>query len=276
MHQSFSYVMQYTQHLAAIGRPKTTIELRRCQLRYLFKSLNVPVAVITEAHLIEWFALHPWKPETRRSYRAGIRGFFAWCYKSGLIDTDPAADLPSMKPGQAVPRPTPDHIWTAATLAANARVSLMLRLAGEAGLRRGEVARVHTRDLRYGPSGAQLLVHGKGRRERLVPITDDLAQRIAAGAAGHTPGRSDSGWLFPGGEDGHLSPAWVGTLCSKVMPDVWTLHTARHRFSSRAYRGTRNLRAIQELLGHQSVATTERYCAVDKDEMRAAMMAAVA
>jgi integrase/recombinase XerC len=49
-----------------------------------------------------------------------------------------------------------------------------------------------------------------------------------------------------------------------------------HRFATRAYRGTRNLRAVQVLLGHASIATTERYTAVDDAEIRAAMTAAVA
>jgi site-specific recombinase XerD len=60
----------------------------------------------------------------------------------------------------------------------------------------------------------------------------------------------------------------------RVLPGEWTMHTLRHRFSSRAYRGARNLRAVQMLLGHSSIATTERYCAVDDSEIRAAMMAA--
>lgn len=271
-----SCIADYEQYLVAIGRPPTTCYLRRNQLNYLCKSLNMPLSAITEDALLKWFGLHDWKPETRRSYRAGVRGFFAWCYKSGLIATDPAAGLPPMKPGSAVPRPTPDAVWTVANLAADRRVTLMLRLAGEAGLRRGEVSRVHTRDLRTGPSGAQLLVHGKGCRERLIPLTDDLAAQIEAGAAGHTHGASSTGWLFPGHEGGHLSPPWVGALCSRVMPDVWTLHSARHRFASRAYRGTRNIRAVQQLLGHSSVAMTEKYTAVDDDEMRAAMQSAVA
>lgn len=48
------------------------------------------------------------------------------------------------------------------------------------------------------------------------------------------------------------------------------MHTLRHRFASRAYRGTRNLRAVQTLLGHASIATTERYTQVNDDEIRAA------
>jgi site-specific recombinase XerD len=93
---------------------------------------------------------------------------------------------------------------------------------------------------------------------------------------GHTPGAPADGWLFPGDTDGHVSRQWVGQLVVRVLPDGWTTHTLRHRFSSRAYSGTRNLRAVQVLLGHQSIATTERYCAVDDSEIRAAMEAASA
>jgi len=52
------------------------------------------------------------------------------------------------------------------------------------------------------------------------------------------------------------------------------MHALRHTFASRAYRGTRNLRAVQMLLGHASIATTETYCAVNDDEVRATAMAA--
>jgi integrase len=166
-----------------------------------------------------------------------------------------------------VPRPAPDHVWQAALAAADARTTLMLRLAGEAGLRRGEVSRVHTRDLLEGGVGAQLVVHGKGGKERVVPISDSLAEAMRS----HAP-RGD--WLFPNGFGNHLSPWMVGDLVGRALPDGWTTHTLRHRFSSRAYRGTRNLRAVQVLLGHSSIATTERYCAVDDDEIRAAMEAA--
>lgn len=159
-------------------------------------------------------------------------------------------------------------------IAATPRVMLMLRLATEVGLRRCEVARVHTRDLLDGIDGAQLLVHGKGGKDRLLPIADDLAEQLALGAEGHTAGAQCEGWLFPGDDEGHLSPRWVGRLCGNAMPGVWTMHKLRHRFATKAYRGTRNLRAVQTLLGHASVATTERYTAVDDSELREAMLAA--
>lgn len=269
-------IADYERYLAKMERPDTTIELRRNQLRYLAKSLNMPMQQITEQDLLDWFGRHQWKAETRRSYRAGIRGFFSWAHKCKIIETDPASGLPTMKPAIPIPRPAPDAVWATATMAADARVMLMLRLAGEAGLRRGEVARVNTGDLLESAKGYQLHVHGKGRRDRLVPVTDGLAALIAAGAAGHTPGAATTGWLFPGSDHGHLTAPWVGALCSRVMPGVWTLHTARHRFATRAYHGKKDIRAVQKLLGHSSVAMTERYTFVDDDDLRAAMMSAVA
>lgn len=160
--------------------------------------------------------------------------------------------------------------------AADLRETLMLRLAGEVGLRRAEVARVHTRDLVDGLSGAQLIVHGKGNKKRTVPLSQGLGDLIRLGAEGHTPGASPTGWLFPDGFGGHLSPTYVGILVSRLLPDGLTMHTLRHRAATRAYRGTRNIRAVQQLLGHSSLATTARYTQVDDDEVRAAMMAAAA
>lgn len=70
----------------------------------------------------------------------------------------------------------------------------MLRLAAEAGLRRAETARVHRRDLIHGPAGAELLVHDKGGKLRVVPLGDDLAAAIT--------GDGDAAYLFPGDDGG--------------------------------------------------------------------------
>ena len=225
--------------------------------------------------LVDWFGQQEWSPEHRRSNRSAVRGFFAWAYKMGRVPEYPGDLLPGVPQPKAAPRPASDEAWATAWAAADARPRLMLRLAAEAGLRRAEVAQVNTRDAFISRGAAQLMVNGKGGKQRIVPVSDELAEAIRGGAAGHTPGMPSHGWLFPDGFGDHLTPEWVGELVARVLPEGYTMHTLRHRFASRAYRGTRNLRAVQTLLGHASIATTERYTAVDDDEVRAAMMSAL-
>jgi integrase len=227
--------------------------------------------------LVEWFGRQAhWKIETRRGYRNTIRSFYQWAYHAGYLAAPDLRDaLPKVRASKPSPRPAPDSVWATAVAEAAPRTALMLRLAS-VGLRRGEVAVVSTDDVTLTPSGYELRVHGKGNKERVVPIDGELAALLLRGARGHTPMAPRTGWLFPGSDGGHLSPRWVGKLCSTAMPGVWTMHSLRHRCATRAFRGTRNIRAVQKLLGHESVATTEIYTLVEDDEVRAAMMAAIA
>lgn len=264
-------IEDYLVSLAAVGQLATTIAFRRALLCRIARGLDCAPGTVTGERLVEWFGQQThWSIETRRSYRAAARGFFAWGYRAGRVPVYLADELPRVRQRKAPPRPAPDHAWRTALECADSRVMLMLRLAGEAGLRRSEVARVHHRDLVEGDAGWSLLVHGKGDKKRLVPISDSLAEAMRRQRTGWSAG----GWLFPTGLGGHLTPSTVGRLVADALPDGWTMHTLRHRFATRAYRGTRNLRAVQVLLGHESIVTTERYTAVDDDEIRAAMMAA--
>lgn len=270
-----SIIDDYLVTLIAAGQSRQSVELRRNQLTMFAREIGGSPAEVSGEKLVEWLGRRTgWAAETRRSQRAALRSFFLWAYRTKRIPVHIADDLPKVRSHIGPARPAPDTAWQAALAAATPRVTLMMRLAAEAGLRRAEIAQVHTRDLVEGVGGSSLLVHGKGSRKRVVPITESLAATIRAGAAGHTPGMPSNSWLFPNGTGGHLEPKWVGHMVSRALPDKWTTHTLRHRFASRAYRGTRNLRAVQTLLGHTSVATTQRYTAVDDDEIRAAMEAA--
>lgn len=152
---------------------------------------------------------------------------------------------------------------------ADDRTALMVRLAGEAGLRRAEVAQVHARDLMEDLTGWSLLVHGKGDRERVMTLSRPLATLLRARllAVG-------GGYAFPGDDDGHLSPRWVGRLVADALPEGWTMHTLRHRFATRFHEASgRDVFLTQEALGHASPVTTQRYVAVGRDRMRAVVEA---
>jgi integrase len=200
-----------------------------------------------------------WSRERRRSMRTSLDSFCGWAVIRGLVEVNVGAQLPRVSIPPAAPRPATEVQWRELLVAAAPRERLMARLAGELGLRRAEVARCHLRDLV--PDGGRwaLIVTGKGGRQRTVPVPDDLAAEIRD----YCPG----GWLFPG-PHGHLSPKYVGTVISRMLGPTTTMHQLRHRFASQGYQATHDLRALQSVLGHSSLATTQRYVQAADDAER--------
>ena len=79
-----------------------------------------------------------------------------------------------------------------------------------------------------------------------------------------------AGWAFPSSaQPGPLTPAHVGKLVSRALADGWTCHTLRHRCGTVAYAGSKDLRAVQELLGHARTDTTALYTKVAEASIRA-------
>lgn len=255
---------QWLGTLIAAGQTRQTIESRRQQLSAAARHLPTDPWSVTPDDLDRYVIAQDWSRETRRTNYAALRGFYRWAVQAGRIHTSPAEHLPRVRASDPAPRPAPERIYAAAKLDADPRTLLIIRLAGEAGLRRVEVSRVHSRDLVEDLVGWSLRVHGKGEKVRTVPIPDDLARTI----------RDAAGWLFPGDDGGHLSARWVGKLATRVLADGWTLHTLRHRFATRAYGLDFDLLAVQRLLGHSSPATTQRYVPTTADRMRRAASAA--
>lgn len=147
------------------------------------------------------------------------------------------------------------------------RIALGSQLAAEAGLRRTEIAPVSTDDLIDDLLGRSIIVHGKGGKTRIVPLPESLDHALTI----HVRDHSGEGWLFPGAVDGHISPTWIGKLINEALPKPWSLHCLRHRFATRLYQGTHDLVVVQQLLGHASVSTTQRYLALPSETLRHAV-----
>lgn len=251
----------WCSRLAVAGRSRQTVGLRRAHVAQLARALGGTPATVDEDELLAWLAARQWSRETRRSWRASLRGFFEHVGRVDLVEA-----MPRVRSAEPMPRPAPDRVLAAARLAADERTTLILRLAAEAGLRRGEIAQVHADDIGEDLFGPTLLVRGKGERRRTVPISSGLAAAVRLRAGG--------GWLFPGAIDGHLSARWVGKLAAQVLPAGWSLHSLRHRFATRAHDGSGDLIAVSRLLGHASVATTQRYVATSSERLRRVAAAA--
>lgn len=251
--------------MMAASRSANTIHTRRGVVRYTALRLKSQhPRDVTLGQLLRLMSTKEWSTDYRKSFRAGTVQFFDHCVKSGVCDTNPALELPRAPESTPKPRPVTDAAWQALLAAAPPREKLMARLAAEAGLRRAEVACLHRQDLIEEADGWTLIIRGKGDKQRMVPITESLALAVREYRSGWTP----RGYVFPGGDNGHVSANWVGKLVSDLLPPGWSMHKLRHRYATRGYAGTRDLRAVQEALGHASVATTQRYTAVTRTEVR--------
>lgn len=254
----------WTDTLRAAGLSAQTIKSRRYKMVHLATLLmpSGPEDVTTE-QIVRAFARQQWKPETRKAYRNTISSFFRWLHKSGRRSDDPSLDVPRVKKPHAHPRPCPDRYIAAAMKMATTSERLMIRLGAECGLRRGEIARVHSDDVVADSAGRSLIVRGKGDKQRIVPLPDDLAGIIM----------DARGYLFPGRFGGHVEESYIGDHISRLLPDGYAAHTLRHRFATTAYAATHDLFVVAELLGHESVETTEHYVAMPDGRLREAMAA---
>lgn len=214
---------------------------------------------LTVDDLVTWLAREDWSPETRRSARGALRAFWAWAVATGRVDDDPTARLPRIRVPRPTPRPTPEDVVLCALARADSRARLMVHLAVTGGLRRAEIAAVLLPD---DLDDDVLTVHGKGGQSRLVPLLPWVVAELRALGPGHA---------FPGKVDGHLSADRVGRILASLLGRGWTAHTLRHRAAAEWYRGSHDLVAVQDLLGHASPVTTRTYVRPGLDDLRRAV-----
>lgn len=256
---NFRALELYRQELMAAGISPGTIRLRVYQLDMWARACPVDLLLAKPEHLVTFMAAQEWGAETRKSMRSALRSFYGWAFEHGLTGADATVKLPRVRVPKGEPKPVPESVLAAAMDRADAETWRMLVLGAFAGLRRAEIARVHL-DL---VTDQGLRITGKGGHTRVVPMHPLVSQAL----------EGCQGWRFPStARPGKpVGPDYVHDRVSRVLPRPWTTHTLRHRFASRAYANTRDLRAVQTLLGHSTPETTARYVLVPDDSLAAAV-----
>ncbi|WP_158034396.1 tyrosine-type recombinase/integrase [Kocuria coralli] len=247
----------FTRWLIASGRRPATVDLRALWIRHLAAGV-APTGPweITGQQIISWVATQTWAPNTRRSARTSIQRFFVWANLAGHRADNPSHLLISTKPPRAVSRPVPSDVLDRAIRQADPKARLMLLLGSRAGLRRSEIAALHSRDIEPG----WLFVTGKGGQRRFIPIHEDLDPLLRAA-------KERGGWIFPGRFTGHCHHDHVAKTISRALGPGWSTHNLRHWFATTLYTSTGDLRAVQELLGHANIATTQIYVGIDRNTL---------
>ena len=210
---------------------------------------------------------------------ASLRRFFAFLADEGHRADDPGKALP--RPGTARTLPKilshadVDRLFAAIAERAardpldpnDLRLSALFELLYGSGLRATELVSLPRNAVH--PDRPFLILRGKGGRERLVPISD---RARAAVAVWRTHVATDRLWLFPSGK-GHLSRIRLYQLVKAIAveagipPDRVSPHVLRHAFATHLLAGGADLRALQSMLGHADIATTEIYTHVDSSRL---------
>lgn len=227
-------------------------------------TLLAPAPGAVTPEMLAGFVAAAAKPNSAATRRIVARQLFRFAAYTGRIPSDPAFGLPRVHRPIGVPRPASD-VDLAAADRSDPRIDLMIALGSRLGLRCMEIAAVHSDDLEQGAGGWLLRVQGKGSKTRLIPCPNDVAARI----------HEVYGFAFPSHRGEHLTARTVSRMLSAALPGALTGHTLRHRYGTRAYQlGGRDIRAVQQLLGHASVSTTQVYTGVEDDALWRAALAA--
>lgn len=259
------------------ARRDSTIEQRRWWLVRLSETYSDPWSV-TASELARWISRDDWSPQTKRLARSSVQNFYRWAELDERVAVSPARSLPVVSTPRARPRPAPDDVVAVALERADERVRLAITIASLTGLRRAEIANLHTRDI----YDAYLVVVGKGGHERIVPLHPDLRAALSVEMRKRREGEPRTGWgrvepkaegwVFPSDDPRRpITAAHLGKLIAAALPGSWTTHPLRHRFATQAYADSRDIRAVQELLGHTKPETTAIYAAVPDGALAAAV-----
>jgi integrase/recombinase XerD len=217
--------------------------------------------------------------------RAALRQFYRFVLGEGWRKDDPSRRVDAPKAGRPLPkvlsRAEVERLIAAASArdgAQGLRLACMIELLYASGLRISELLALPLAALMRDP--AYLIVKGKGGKERLAPLND--AARTAVRAylpvrpAFFARGVKDSPWLFASrAAGGRLTARRMAQLLDEaalaagIDPARVSPHVLRHAFATHLLEGGADLRAVQTLLGHADIATTQIYTHLTEDRLRA-------
>jgi integrase/recombinase XerC len=216
---------------------------------------------------------------------AAIRAFYRWLERRKGVENARIALVRGPRLKASLPRPVSESAAFALIEEAEAesetpwiaaRDGALLTLLYAAGLRISEALSLVGRDY---PLPETVRITGKGDKTRLAPILPAAREAIAAYVRLCPFALGPDEPLFRGARGGPLSPRIAQALMAKLrarlgLPDSATPHALRHSFATHLLAGGGDLRTIQELLGHASLSTTQRYAAVDVERLLEAYLAA--
>lgn len=262
----------HLEYLVQCNRSARYQEVRRQTITRVALEFGCNFDEVTEEQVDAWYRTLTARvtPESRRVLLSHVHNYFEWLVKMRYREDNPALRLARPKVKKGIPRPIPRLDLRRALDNAPERIKPWLYLAAFQGMRAIEIANLRAEDLLE----TQIIVKGKGNKERLVPIHPKVRALLA-----ELDGLPAHGYLFwtNHGQTHRPVQAWnVSNACNTYLHSLGiasTLHTLRHFFATAAYQESRDLLEVRNLLGHSDPATTAIYAQFASDKSQAVVAA---
>lgn len=244
--------------MRAQGMAALTTTNRAALVRRLAADLEIHPSRFEREHIVNFLGREDLSPGSRQTYHSGLAAWCEYLRLEQLRADDPMLGLRAPRAPRWEPRPVErEHVALLSVTPMRARTRVMIMLAAYMGMRRAEIARA--RGELMDMVGGIATIHGKGQIVRRVPIHDAVAQAASAAELPQT------GWWFParGRPDEHVHPGSVGDTITYTMRRAGipsgSAHALRHWYATTLVEEGADLRTVQALLGHSSLATTQVY-----------------
>lgn len=229
---------------------------------------------------LEWLYERGRDKSSQARQLSGVRSFFNFMLLEERIDASPAEFVSAPKAGRKLPDVLTveeiDRIIAAVDTSTikGLRDSAMLELLYSCGLRVSELTGLRLQDLFFGEGC--LRVVGKGDKQRLVPVSARARDRVGRYLEVRPSASTACDILFLNNRGGRLTRVMVFTLLRQAavragIDKRLSPHTFRHSFATHLIEGGASIRQVQEMLGHESILTTEIYTHLDRDHLRRAV-----
>jgi integrase/recombinase XerD len=245
------------------------------------KENDNPVSITYDGlkQFLVWYNSDNTNARTQSRLLSGIRAFFRFLLIEGEIDENPALLLESPKIGLKLPEVLSvaeiDRLIAAIDLSKTEghRNKAIIETLYGCGLRVSELVNMKLTDIHY--KEGYVTVTGKGNKQRLVPISDKALKEIDIYKQDRNllPVIRDQNNLFLNRRGGKLTRSMIFTIIKDLAGKAGILknispHTFRHSFATHLVEAGADLRAVQEMLGHESILTTEIYTHIDRSYLR--------
>ena len=270
-----NYIDIFLESLSAErGRSQRTLASYASDLRHADENLPNGLLGATAADVQNYLSKLPERATSIARHASALRGYYKFLMLEKIISENPAANLELPKRKRALPKFLSVQeiellISSAGDIHNTARLRAMLELVYASGLRVSELCELPM----AANLGDKLLIHGKGAKERIVPMHERAQHALAKWL--ELRGDDKSKYVFPGrGKSGHITRDGFFKLLKKcavlagIEPSRVSPHVLRHSFASHLLAGGANLRAIQTMLGHEDISTTQIYTHVLPDKLR--------